>query len=67
MPTGYIGDYVYYTPDDLDYIINNAQNCNTNEEIWYKIKTDILDIIYLTQRYATALYNYEYYYLDDGR
>lgn len=67
MPGEYIGRYKYYTLDDLDSMIYDAQNCDTNEEAWYRIKMNMLDMVYLIKKYAIELYNYEFKYEDDGR
>ena len=67
MPGGHIGSYEYYTLNDLDSMIYDAQNHDTEEEAWYRIKMSMLDIAYLAKKYAIELYNYEYYCIDDGR
>ena len=66
MPSEY-GKYKYYDLNDLDSIIYNARNCDTDEEAWYQIKMNMLDMAYLTKKYAMALYDYEFRYIDDGR
>ena len=67
MPSGQIGKYKYYTLDDIQSIIYNAQDDNTEEEAWCAIKKNILDIAVLVKQYADMLNDYEYYYIDDGR
>ena len=67
MPGEYIGRYKYYTLDDLDSMIYDARNHDTDEEAWYRIKMSMLDMAYLVKKYAIALYNYEFKYEDDGR
>ena len=67
MPSGQIGNYKYYTLDDIQYMIYNAQDDNTEEEAWCIIKKNILDIATLVKQYADMLNNYEFRYEDDGR
>ena len=44
-----------------------AQNHDTEEEAWHRIKMSMLDMACLIKEYAIALYNYEFRYIDDGR
>ena len=67
MPSGQIGNYKYYTLDDIQYMIYNAQDHDTEEEAWYAIKMNILDMVGLIQQYASALNDYNFKYEDDGR
>lgn len=67
MPSEYIGRYKYYTLDDLDFMICDAQSYDTDEEAWHQIKMSMLDMTYLIKKYAIELYNYEFKYEDDGR
>ncbi len=67
MPSGNIGNYKYYTWDDLNSMIYSAQNHDTEEEAWHRIKMSMLDMACLIKEYAIALYNYEFRYIDDGR
>lgn len=67
MPSEYIGRYKYYTLDDLDSMIYDAQSHDTDEEAWHRIKMSMLDMAYLIKKYAIALYDYEFRYEDDGR
>lgn len=67
MPNGQIGNYKYYTLDDIQYMIYDAQNHDTEEEAWYAIKMNIFDMAVLIKQYADALSDYEFRYIDDGR
>ena len=67
MPSGQIGNYKYYTLDDIQSMIYSAQDDNTEEEAWCAIKTNILDMAVLIKQYADILNNYEFRYEDDGR
>ena len=67
MPGEYIGRYKYYTLDDLDSMIYDAQSYDTDEEAWHRIKMSMLDMACLIKEYAITLYNYEFRYIDDGR
>lgn len=67
MPSGQIGNYKYYTLDDIQYMIYSAQDCDIEEEAWYAIKMNILDIAILVKQYADMLNDYDFRYEDDGR
>ena len=67
MPSGQIGNYKYYTLDDIQSMIYSAQDCDTEEKAWYAIKMNILEIAVLVKQYADILNDYDFRYEDDGR
>ncbi len=67
MPNGQIGNYKYYTLDDIQYMIYNAQDDNTEEEAWRIIKKNMLEMAVLVKQYAEILNDYHWRYEDDGR
>ncbi len=67
MLSGQVGNYKYYTLDDIQDMIYNAQDDNTEEEAWCVIKKDILEMAVLIKQYAEILNDYEFRYEDDGR
>lgn len=67
MPSGQIGSYKYYTLDDIQYMIYNAQDGNIEEEAWCIIKKNMLEMAVLIKQYADILNDYEFRYEDDGR
>jgi len=67
MLSGQIGRYKYYTLDDIQYMIYDAQDHDTEEEAWYAIKMNIFDMAVLVKQYADMLNDYDFRYEDDGR
>lgn len=67
MPSGQIGNYKYYTLNDIQSMIYNAQDGNIEEEAWCVIRKNILDIAALIKQYAYMLNDYDFRYEDDGR
>ena len=67
MPSGYIGDYVYYTSEDIKNMINKTKSCDFEHEQWLNIQDYLFDMADLIKEYAVKLHDYKYYYIDDGR
>ena len=64
MPSGQIKGFEYYTLEDIQDIIDNA---NDMEDPKWHIKMGMVDIASLLQKYAMMLADYECRYIDDGR
>jgi len=64
MPSGQIKGFEYYTLEDIQNIINNA---NDMEDPEWHIKMDMVDMANLLQKYAIMLADYCWRYEDDGR
>ena len=64
MPSGQIKGFEYYTLEDIQSIIDNANNMEDPE--WH-VKISMVDIANLLQKYAMMLADYYWRYEDDGR
>ena len=64
MPSGQIKGFEYYTLEDIQDIIDNANNM---EDPNWHIKMGMVDIASLLQKYAMMLADYHWRYIDDGR
>lgn len=67
MPSGNIGNYKYYTQEDIINMINKTKSCDFEHEQWLNIQDYLFDMADLIKKYAKKLYDYEYYYIDDRR
>ncbi len=67
MPSGYIGNYKYYTLEDIKNMINKTKSFDFEHEQWLNIQDYLFDMADLIKEYAIKLHDYEHRYIDDGR
>ena len=67
MPSGNIGNYKYYTQEDIINMINKTKTCDFEYEAWLNFQDYLFDMAKLIKEYAKKLSSYEHYYIDDGR